>query len=420
MTAATTDSTEAVNETNDAPAETKTDVLTLHEQFAAIRNEIDQTLVERTVEADLIVRQLLARVHGVYLGTWGVGKSMLIRELLKRTTDAQLFETLLVKNSPAEQVVGPVSLKALENDEFRRITTGKLPEANIAFIDEIFKSNATVLNNLLGIINERVFHNNGTPTPLPHFWVVYGASNELPVEQREELGAFYDRLAIRKVVDPVSSSAGIKDVLRGQIARDTGKAKTKVTQVTVADVEQAQEDVAAIDVPEKVLDTLVELQSRAKNEGLEFSLRRMGEGVKLMKAAAWMRGATAVAPEDARVFEHLMWDDPEDHKVAYELTLEFAGSVAKKANQIRGEYEEVRSELHALQSQMPTDGTAPSGDLVGSIGRVSVMFKTLDKRVKQQIENSRDDGLDTHELDSLAEQIGHSRESLNEMLGIGV
>lgn len=394
---------------------------TLNEKFSAVRTEMNEELVERSTETDLVVRMLLARVHGVFLGSWGVGKSMLIREMLKRIDDATLFETLLVKNSPAEQVVGPVSLKALENDEFKRITTGKLPEANVAFIDEIFKSNATVLNNLLGIINERVFHNNGTPTPLPHFSTVYGASNELPVEQREELGAFYDRLAVRVVVDPVATTDGIKSVLRGQVERDKGQTvASNVTQITWAEVEQAQGEVQAIDVPEKVLDTLVELHARAANEDLAFSLRRMGEGVKLMKAAAWMRGATEVVPEDARVYEHLMWDDPEDRKTAYELTLEFAGNVAKKANQIRSEYEEVQRELNDLQAQMPTDGSAPGGDLVGQIGRVSMMFKTLDQRVTKQIETSSDEGHDTHELDALKQDIGTSRQSLNSMLGMDV
>jgi MoxR-like ATPase len=393
----------------------------LNDKFAQIRTEMNEELVERSTETDLVLRMLLARVHGVFLGSWGVAKSMLIREMLKRIDDAILFETLLVKNSPAEQVVGPVSMKGLENDEFRRITTGKLPEANVAFIDEIFKSNATVLNNLLSIINERKFHNNGTPTDLPQFSTVYGASNELPVEQREELGAFYDRLAVRVLVDPVKTSDGIKAVLRGQIDRDQGKAvAASVTPVTWTEVEQAQAEVRQIEVPEKVLDTLVELHTRAAGENLEFSLRRMGEGVKLMKAAAWLRGANTVVPEDARVYEHLMWDDPDDRKIAYELTLEFAGNVAKKAAQIRGEYEEIQRELNDLQSQMPTDGSTPSGDLVGSIGRVSMMFKTLSERVTKQVENASDEGHDTHELDALAQDIGTSRQSLNQMLGMDI
>lgn len=416
MTAtATTDAADAATKTKPAA---KASAKPLNDKFAAIRTEMGEELVERGTEIDLIVRQLLARVHGVYLGSWGVAKSMLIREMTKRV-EAQLFETLLVKNSPAEQVVGPVSLKALENDEFRRITTGTLVEANVAFIDEIFKSNATVLNNLLSIINERKFHNGGTPTDVSQLACIYGASNELPVEQREELGAFYDRLAIRKIVDPVATSDGIKSVLRGQISRDAGNiVASNVTKVTWAEVEQAQSEVQKIDVPDRVLDTLVELHARAKEQALDFSLRRMGEGVKLMKAAAWLRGATEVIPEDARVFEHLMWDDPEDRKTAYELTLEFAGAVTKKAAQIRGEYEEIQRELNDLQAQMPTDGTAPSGEIVGQIGRVSMMFKGLAERVTNQIDSSAQDGHDTNELDSLSQDINTSRQSLNQMLGM--
>lgn len=393
----------------------------LNEKFDAIRSEMNEELVERTTEVDLVVRMLLARVHGVFLGSWGVAKSMLIREMLRHLDNTSLFETLLVKNSPAEQVVGPVSLKALEHDEFRRITTGKLPEANVAFIDEIFKSNATVLNNLLSIINERKFHNNGAPTDLPNFWTVYGASNELPVEQREELGAFYDRLAVRVIVDPVQTSDGIKSVLRGQLTRAAGEHVAKsCTQIAFDEIVQAQQEVQAIEVPEKVLNTLVELHRKAVGENLDISLRRMGEGVKLMQAAAWLRGSTEVVPNDARVYEHLIWDDPEDRKTAYELTLEFAGNVAKKAAQIRGEYEEVQHELNELQSQMPTDGSSPSGELIGQIGRVSMLMKALSERVKKQVEHAADEGHDTHELDGLSGDISSSRESLNKMLGMDI
>ena len=57
---------------------------------------------------------------------------------------------------------GPVSLRALEQDKFARVITGKLPEAEFAFVDEIFKANSAILNSQLTLINERTVHNDGT------------------------------------------------------------------------------------------------------------------------------------------------------------------------------------------------------------------------------------------------------------------
>jgi MoxR-like ATPase len=37
--------------------------------------------------------------------------------------------------------------QALEEDDYRRLTTHKLPEAHIAFLDEIFKASSSILQH---------------------------------------------------------------------------------------------------------------------------------------------------------------------------------------------------------------------------------------------------------------------------------
>lgn len=89
----------------------------------------------------------------------------------------------------------------MEKDKFLRKTEGKLPEAEIVFLDEIFKSNEPTLNILLPLINEKIFYNDGKPVPVP-LVTLFAASNELPED--ESLGALYDRLLFRHWVDYVS------------------------------------------------------------------------------------------------------------------------------------------------------------------------------------------------------------------------
>ncbi|NIO11306.1 MAG: AAA domain-containing protein, partial [Deltaproteobacteria bacterium] len=62
---------------------------------------------------------------------------------------------------------------------YRRVTSHKLPEAHIAFLDEIFKANSSILNAILTLINERLFHNGKDVVSVP-LLTLFGASNELP------------------------------------------------------------------------------------------------------------------------------------------------------------------------------------------------------------------------------------------------
>ena len=148
-------------------------------------------------------------------------------------TQQIFFQRLLTKFTTPEELFGPLSLKALENDIYRRNTVGYLPTCQIAFLDEIFKANSSILNTLLTILNERKF-DNGIPLPLEvleddntddstdntvnvmaggggggtirencPIRTVVGASNELGNDS-DELIALYDRFLIRKEVLPVS------------------------------------------------------------------------------------------------------------------------------------------------------------------------------------------------------------------------
>lgn len=391
----------------------------LADKARQIGAELRATLVEREVEVDLLMRSVIGRTNGLFIGEPGTAKSFGINSFIKHVDGAQLFELLLAKDTPADQVLGPVSLAALERDEFSRITTGKAPEANLIFLDEVFKANSTVLNAMLKIINERKFDNNGHSVDVP-LWSALGASNELPGTDRDDLRAFRDRFGWTKIVDHVRTSDGLKTVIQGQLTRTRGgQTAESHTMLTVKEVEDLQAACTQVVVPDNVVKGLSELRSRAEQENLRISVRRMFEGVKLMQAGAILTDRTEVTSEDMKVFEHVLWSDPEDHAAAYQLTLEYAGAIAKKASKLRGEFEEQQRALTDLQAEMPTNGDVPETELMGNIGRASNMLKKLDERVQAAIESAQEEGHDHSELDTLTDDIANSREHVKSMLGIG-
>src|SRR4051812_14174 len=181
----------------------------VQEKFVRTRQELSAALIERDEEVDLVLTALVCREHPLLVGPPGTAKSLLLDSLMA-WMGGRKFTVLFTKFTTPEEVFGPISVAGLKEDRYRRVTTGKLPEADGAFGDEVFKASSAILNTLLRILNERV-HDNGegalTPVPLKIF---VAASNEWPhqFEGGKELGALWDRFLFRKAVRPILTAAG--------------------------------------------------------------------------------------------------------------------------------------------------------------------------------------------------------------------
>ena len=92
-----------------------------------------------------------------------------------------------------------------------------LPDADIVFLDEIFKSNSAILNSLLSILNERRFFTGSASIQVP-LSSLYGATNEIPND--DALSAVFDRFLVRTLSDNLDSfhfHGLIERGLRGEV-----------------------------------------------------------------------------------------------------------------------------------------------------------------------------------------------------------
>ena len=265
-----------------------------------IRDELGQAFVERgdVIEGALVA--LLSRSHVLLVGPPGTAKSMLADELCKRIEGATYFQWLLTKFTTPEEVFGAVSLKSLEADEYRRVTARKLPEAHVAFLDEVFKANSSILNAILTLVNERLFHNGRAIEAVPLI-TLFGASNELPEE--DELAALYDRFLLRFVLHYVAEDYRFLRMLEARPAAER-------TVLSLAALGELQEAAAALPVPAPVLRRLAEIRRELGRKEIVASDRRYRQSLGVLQARALLAGRSEVDEQDLFFLEHVLWRDP--------------------------------------------------------------------------------------------------------------
>lgn len=292
------------------------------ERLRAAIGSASRGLVEREALVETLALAAVAGEHLLVIGPPGTAKSEAVRRVA-RSTGGRYFEYLLGRFTEPSEIFGPVDLRKLREGTVETETTGMLPEAEIAFLDEIFLGSTAILNTLLGILNERVFRRGHTHMPCP-LRLCVGASNALPVD--ESLAAFADRFLVRVFVDPIADPR-LEELLEGgwSLSAQTGAHAA----ASIADLDVLARAVREADLA-RVRPLLAQAVRILRGAGVFLTDRRAVKVQRLIAAAAVLDGRSS--PNEADLWPIVLAVPTRDEQgLARDCLRDFLAASANRA-----------------------------------------------------------------------------------------
>ncbi|MDO4992997.1 MAG: AAA family ATPase [Prevotellaceae bacterium] len=289
----------------------------MKERIKTLLGSLNSNIYEKDAELALSLLAAIAGESIILLGPPGVAKSMIGHKLKGAFENGKAFEYLMSRFSTPDEIFGPVSISKLkDNDRYERAIKGYLPDADVVFLDEIWKAGPAIQNTLLTVINEKIFRNGDQIVRLP-LKLLIAASNELPA-QGEGLEALWDRFLIRVECKSISRPDNFAKML---LDESDEYEELSEGQITAEEYEHWQRQIKMVTVNADVLKKIntirnamhyVTLSNGDEPRSVYVSDRRWKKIMRLMKTEAFLHDRTEVDIEDLMPIYHCLWQEPEE------------------------------------------------------------------------------------------------------------
>ncbi|MDE5970731.1 MAG: AAA family ATPase [Muribaculaceae bacterium] len=288
--------------------------LPVRDHAVALIDHIAQGLYEKRQIAAMALLCAVAGENIFLLGPPGTAKSLVASRLKMIFKDGKSFDYLMSRFSTPDEIFGPVSISRLKNDDvYERLTEGYLPDADVVFLDEIWKAGPSIQNTLLTVINEHTFYNGSHPVKTP-MKVLIAAGNELPAPD-EGLEALWDRFLVRMVSNCIKSEDDFVAMIQAENVSASELDESLLIDDTLykkwqTESTKVQSNQSVIDAVKALRRKLASKEDEAE-EKMKFyvSDRRWRKFYHLMQTSAMMNGRTQLDMSDYILSIHCQWND---------------------------------------------------------------------------------------------------------------
>jgi len=270
--------------------------------LAALRAELGKAVVGQDQVVTGLVVALLCKGHVLLEGVPGVAKTLMVRALA-HTLDVKFTRLQFTPDLMPGDVTGSLVYDA-------RTAAFSFREGpvftNLLLADEINRTPPKTQAALLEAMEDRTVTVDGETRQLPDPFLVIATQNPVEYEGTYPLPeAQLDRFLLKVAVGLPAREAETQVVRRhaeGFNPRDLRGAGLSVV-ATVADLEAARAEVAAVEISDDVVGYIVDIcraTRDAPSVALGASPRAATALMTTSRAWAWMRGRTFVSPDDVK------------------------------------------------------------------------------------------------------------------------
>lgn len=307
-------------------------------KFRELRKHLHAHLVGHEDTALILVLGLLTG-QPVYLwGGTGCGKTSICRHLGECVDLYYRYKQFSAFTSDSE-VLGVHRPDLIVEGRFKRITSGKLPSAEIYVADELPHARPEIPELVLDMLDSGEYENDDEIVQAPlQLFVGMGNSAVDGV-------AAWDRFALKKIIPPV-------DIEKCDEIIDGATATAPDRKLSLADILKARAEVADVTLGPSVRESFKAILRGISEAGQAPSGRRIADAVQVLKAYSWLGGHASVQLGNLTILADCLWYSASEIPRLKELVAVEAGKEKRRLKEIEAEIDEATEAVALLETRL--------------------------------------------------------------------